>query len=140
MRQCKTLITFFLVITSLSVFADSSKDDSSQPEKTKLSSQIFEADDKEDKKSFSAKVKMIREMGDIEVFFEGKDKGPFMLPESSSLGLYKERLIKSQKSKNQNVKVKIEKDNITSVELDEATQNKTPKENVDSVIDSMLKK
>lgn len=116
--------------------------DSPQSKQSKgLSSDIYEKDPDEDKKSISAKVKLLREMGEIEVFFEGKDKGPYVLKEGPNLGLYKDRLMKSQKSKDQKANVKIEKDFIVSVELPEVKEKpKDSKSDVDSVLDSILKK
>lgn len=107
----------------------------------KLSADIYEKDANEDKKSLSSKVNFIREMGEIEVFFDGQDKGPYILKEGPNLGLYKDRLIKSQKSKELKVNVKVEKDYIVSVELSETKEKpKDSKSDVESVLDSVFKK
>ncbi len=119
---------------------DSPQVNPSSPSK-KLSADIYEKDTNEDKKNLNSKVSLIREMGEIEVFFEGQDKGPYILKEGPSLGLYKERLIKSQKSKEIKVNVKIEKDYIVSVELTETKEKpKDSKSDVESVLDSVFKK
>lgn len=107
----------------------------------KLSADIYEKDANEDKKILSSKVNFIREMGEIEVFFDGQDKGPYILKEGPNLGLYKDRLIKSQKSKELKVNVKVEKDYIVSVELSETKEKpKDSKSDVESVLDSVFKK
>lgn len=137
-------VLFFLSLNHSFAQSDSSaKNDSPQSNKQGkgLSSDIYEKDPDEDKKSINAKVTLIREMGDIEVFFDGKDKGPYILKEGPNLGLYKERLIKSQKSKDLKASVKIEKDYIVSVEVSEPKEKpKDAKSDVDSVLDSVFKK
>lgn len=135
----------FLIFIQPAVYAQDmgQKNDSPQsaPQKKGLSSEIYEKDSNEDNRTINAKVHLIREMGDIEVFFDGKDKGPYILKEGPNLGLYKERLIKSQKSKDLKASVKIEKDYIVSVEVSESKEKpKSQKSEVDSVLDSVFKK
>lgn len=135
---------FFLSLNHSFAQTDSSlNNDSPQSSKQSkgLSADIYEKDPNEDKKSINAKVTLIREMGDIEVFFDGKDKGPYILKEGPNVGLYKERLIKSQKSKDLKAAVKIEKDYIVSVDVIEVKEKpKDAKSDVDSVLDSVFKK
>lgn len=136
----------FLIFIQPAVYAQDmgQKHDSPQsasPKKGGLSSDIYEKDPTEDNRTINAKVHLIREMGDIEVFFDGKDKGPYILREGPNLGLYKERLIKSQKSKDLKASVKIEKDYIVSVEVSESKEKpQSQKSEVDSVLDSVFKK
>lgn len=140
------ILTFsILIFSQTAVFGQEtgSKNDSPQSSAPKkgLSTEIYEKDPNEDNKTINAKVNLIREMGDIEVFFDGKDKGPYILKEGPNLGLYKERLIKSQKSKDLKASVKIEKDYIVSVEVTENKEKpKSQKSDVDSVLDSVFKK
>lgn len=144
MRKLVLTFTFLLFSYSLVKAQDSShNNDSPQSNAPKkgLSTDIYEKDPNEDNKTISAKVNLIREMGDIEVFFDGKDKGPYILKEGPNLGLYKDRLIKSQKSKDLKASVKIEKDYIVSVEISENKEKpKSSKSDVDSVLDSVFKK
>lgn len=140
------ILTFAILIFSYSLAQaqdSGSTNDSPQSNTPKkgLSADIYEKDPNEDNKTINAKVNLIREMGDIEVFFDGKDKGPYILKEGPNLGLYKERLIKSQKSKDLKASVKIEKDYIVSVEVSENKEKpKNTKSDVDSVLDSVFKK
>lgn len=144
MRKLVLTFTFLLFSCSLVKAQDSSHNNDSpqsKPPKKGLSTDIYEKDPNEDNKTINAKVNLIREMGDIEVFFDGKDKGPYILKEGPNLGLYKERLIKSQKSKDLKASVKIEKDYIVSVEVSENKEKpKSSKSDVDSVLDSVFKK
>lgn len=112
---------------------------SQNPKSNSLSADIYEKEDSI--KSFSAHVNLIRETDVIEVFFDGKIKGPFVLKDNPNLGVFKERLAKSQKNKNQNVSVKVTDEAITSVELVETTApNANKKSDIDSVLDDILKK
>lgn len=104
----------------------------------KLNSDIYEKED--DTKTLTGKVKIIRDMESVEVFLETKPSGPFLLKEGPSLGLFKERLIKSQKSSNRTVTIKIKNDYIESVELAPESKKPDSKENMDSVLDSIFKK
>lgn len=141
------LLTLYWLLPSSALLAQESvqkhKVDSPQSVKSKkLSSDIYEKEPSQDKRTLSAKVKLVREYGEeIEVFLEGKDKGPFRLKEGPSLGLYKERLIKSQKSKDLKANISLNKDFIVSVEIPKAApQTNNSKSDVDSVLDSILKK
>lgn len=108
------------------------------PLESTLAVEIYEKE--ETVKSFSAHVSMIRETDTIEVFFDGKNKGPYILKDGPELGALKEKLIKSQKNKNQNVTVKVNEDVITSVDLVEIKAPTQKKSDIDSVLDDILKK
>ncbi len=112
-----------------------------QPSKTKskLNTQVFETDT--DAQSFSAKVKIVRDINsETEVFFEDKKHpGPYILSETlPSYGLFKARLQKSKKATGPLVKVMLDNDRIKSVEIDENSQPSSPSEK--DVINSLLKK
>ncbi|MBL7543534.1 MAG: hypothetical protein JNL11_06935 [Bdellovibrionaceae bacterium] len=109
------------------------------PKNSALSADIYEKEESSTV-SFSGRVNLIRETDIIEVFFDGKNKGPYVLKEGPSLGELKEKLIKSQKNKNQNVNVKITDDVITSVELTESKAPANKKSDLNSVLDDMIKK
>ncbi|GEM_PF-3505513 len=104
-----------------------------------LSADIYEKEDSA-VKSFTGHVNLIRETDTVEVFFDGKYKGPYLLKDDPNLGAFKEKLIKSQKNKNQNVTVKVSEDVITSVELVENKAPQQKKSDTDSVLDDILKK
>ncbi len=110
----------------------------SAPKKSGLSADIYEKEDSSF--SFTAHVNMIRETDVIEVFFEGKNKGPYLLKEGPNLGLYKERLAKSQKNKTQTVSVKTTDDVITAVEIVEIKKDEKKKSDYDAILDDILKK
>lgn len=121
----------FIFIVSLTVHSQ---------EKTGASADIYEKEESATK-SFSARVNMIRETDVIEVFFDGSSKGPFLLKDDPNLGIFKERLTKSQKNKSQSVNVQVKDEVITNVELAEAKaapQNK--KSDLNTVLDDILKK
>ena len=127
------LFTTFIIV-SLSSYAN----EGTGKKSTGMSTDIYEKED--DAKSFSAHVNLIRETDVIEVFFDGNNKGPYLLKDSPNLGLFKERLAKSQKNKNQNVTVKITDDVITDVEISEIKAKVQKKSDLDSVLDDILKK
>lgn len=128
---------FFYLLFSLSAYTEENNQIPNPQKSSTLSADIYEKT--QDTKSFSDKVNLIRESDTIEVFFQGKIKGPFVLKDGPELGLFKERLIKSQKSQNQKVTVKIVDDTITSVVLEESkSQNK--KDDMKGVLDDILKK
>lgn len=106
--------------------------------KAKLNTQVFEAES--DQQTFSGKVKIVRDIGETEVFFESsKNPGPYILPESlPSYGLYKARLEKSKKSGGPTLKVVVDNDRIKSVEIDESAKPSSTSEK--DVIDSLFKK
>jgi len=138
--------TSFFIVSLFSLNAvnaqESPKDgggEDASPKKVKpISADIYEQEDAV--KSFTGHVNLIRETDTIEVFFDGKNKGPFMLKEGPNLGAFKEKLIKSQKNKDQNVTVKITDDTITSVEIVEIKAAEKKKSDMDSVLDDILKK
>lgn len=104
-----------------------------------LSADIYEKEESAIK-SFTGHVSLIRETDTIEVFFDGKNKGPYILKDDPNLGVFKEKLIKSQKNKNQNVTVKVNEDVITGVDLVEIKSQQQKKSDTDSVLDDILKK
>lgn len=142
-QPARSLLTTLFFIASLSsalVYGhegDSDQRDTAKKPKP-LSADIYEKEDTV--KSFSAHVNLIRETDTIEVFFDGNNKGPYILKDDPNLGVFKEKLIKSQKNKNQNVTVKINEDVITSVELTENKAATQKKSDMDSVLDDILKK
>lgn len=141
LKQVSFLVTFTnLILLSTSVYAHDGTTGAAKSKST-LSADIYEKEDTT--VSFSSRPTLIRETDIIEVFFEGKNKGPYILKDGPSLGLFKERLIKSQKNKNQSVNIKINDDVITSVDLAEAKaapSEEKKKSDLDSVLDDMLKK
>ncbi len=142
----RLMITFIFIVSLFPLNAvnaqESPKDGGNEegmPKKAKaMSADIYEQEDSI--KSFSGHVNLIRETDTIEVFFDGKNKGPYILKEGPNLGAFKEKLIKSQKNKNQNVTVKVNDDAITSVELVEIKAVEKKKSDMDSVLDDILKK
>jgi hypothetical protein len=134
-----------LIIVSLSLHAESDGEKTDKktaaPQAAKshgLSADVYEKEDSIT--SFSAHVNMIRETDVIEVFFDGKNKGPYLLKDDPNLGAFKERLAKSQKNKNQTVTVKVNDDVITNVELTEIKAVEKKKSDLDSVLSDILKK
>lgn len=131
-----------VIIVALSAFSQEGSEKSapatSAPKKSVLSADIYEKEDSSS--SFTAHVNLIRETDVLEVFFDGKNKGPYLLKDNASLGLFKERLSKSQKNKAQTVTVKITDEVITSVELVEIKKAEKKNGDLDSVLDDILKK
>jgi hypothetical protein len=143
LRRLMTTLIFIVALIYLNpVNAQDNPKDSGEegmPKKAKaMSADIYEKEDAA--KSFSGHVSLIRETDTIEVFFDGKNKGPYILKDDPNLGVFKEKLIKSQKNKNKNVTVKISDDAITSVELVEIKAAEKKKSDMDSVLDDILKK
>ncbi len=101
--------------------------------------QIYEKEEST-KGSFTAHVTTIRESETVEVFFDGKNKGPYILKDDPNLGVFKEKLVKSQKKKDQTVNVKTTDDVITGVELVEVKAAEKKKSDLDSVLSDILKK
>ncbi len=137
LRQFSFLVTFLIALT---LTAQDNGDTAPKKNKSTLSADIYEKEDSSS--SFTAAVKLIRETDVIEVFFDSpKNKGPYLLKDSPNLGVFKERLSKSQKNKGQTVIVNLADDVITNVELTEkkAAEEKK-KSDLDSVLDDMLKK
>ena len=141
----RQLSLYFFIIVSLSLKAqeggesdEDKKSDLKAKTKSKLSADIYEKEDTT--LSFSAPVKLIRDSDVVEVFFEGKYKGPYILKNDPNIGVFKERLIKSQKNKKQSVSVKVVDDVITGVELIEQKTTEKKKDDMDSVLDDILKK
>ena len=134
-------LTLFLIVSLASlesVQAQEGGGDSTSKKSKALSADIYEKEESA-VKSFTGRVNLIRETDTIEVFFDGKNKGPYILKDDPNLGAFKEKLVKSQKNKNQNVTVKLSEDVITGVELVEI---KAPekKSDTESVLDDILKK
>lgn len=128
-----------IIIVSLSSYAEDEGSEKKTPKTSnKISADIYEKEDTSS--AFSAHVNLIRETDVIEVFFNGKNKGPYLLKDNPNLGVFKERLAKSQKNKNQTVTVKIVDDVITSVELVEVKATEKKKSDLDSVLGDILKK
>jgi len=140
LRQ-STLALFFIVSLSTLdfVYAQDGNGDAGSKKPKVLSTDIYEKEESA-VKSLTGHVNLIRETDTIEVFFDGKDKGPFLLKDDPNLGVFKERLVKSQKNKNQNVTVKVTEGVITSVELVENKAPQQKKSDTDSVLDDILKK
>ncbi|OYZ15213.1 MAG: hypothetical protein B7Y39_16460 [Bdellovibrio sp. 28-41-41] len=144
LRRPMTTLIFIVSFFSLNAVnaQDTPKDGGAEegmPKKAKaMSADIYEKEDAVT--SFTGHVNLIRETDTIEVFFDGKNKGPYILKEGPSLGAFKEKLIKSQKNKNQNVTVKVTDDAITSVEIVEIKAVEKKKSDMDSVLDDILKK
>jgi hypothetical protein len=139
MIAMSTILRQYLIIGIFMVSLPSFADDANDKKQKAMSADIYEKEEPATK-SFSGRVNMIRETDTIEVFFDGKHKGPFILKDDPNLGLFKERLAKSQKNKNQNVSVKISDEVITSVELVEIKAPANKKSDMDSVLDDILKK
>tara|TARA_B110001454_G_scaffold219202_1_gene252017 strand:+ start:109692 stop:110135 length:444 start_codon:yes stop_codon:yes gene_type:complete len=140
LRRLLTSVFFIVSVSSVNaVNAQEGGSDPTPPKKSQtMSADIYEKEDSV--KSFSGHVNLIRETDTIEVFFDGKNKGPYILKDDPNLGAFKEKLIKSQKNKNQNVTVKISEDVITGVELVEIKAAEKKKSDIDSVLDDILKK
>lgn len=140
LRQATLLLFFIVSLASVeSVQAQEGGGEGNSKKPKAMSADIYEKEESA-VKSFTGHVNLIRETDTIEVFFDGKNKGPYILKDDPNIGVFKERLIKSQKNKNQNVTVKINEDTITSVEL---VENKAPQEkksDIDSVLGDILKK
>lgn len=129
------IIPIFLALLTVQSWAQQSK----SKLKTKLNTQVFEAES--DEQSFSGKVRIVRDStSDTEVFFEEKKhNGPYILSENlPSYGLFKARLEKSKKTGGPMVKVQIDNDHIKSVEIEESKERPTPNEK--DVINSLFKK
>lgn len=139
--EMRWLLLLGVIMVSLSARTDdgAEKPGDKPPNKpNNLTADVYEKEDAS--VSFSAHVNLIRETDVIEVFFDGKNKGPFLLKDGPNIGLFKERLTKSQKKKEQNVTVKATEDVITSVELVEIKDQEKKKSDLDSVLDDILKK
>ena len=134
-----------IIIVSLSTHSEEegekSDKKSAAPQAAKshgLSTDVYEKE--ESASSFTAHVNLIRETDVIEVFFDGKNKGPYLLKDDPNLGVFKERLAKSKKNKNQNVTVKVADEVITNVEIVEIKATEKKKSDLDSVLSDILKK
>lgn len=127
---------FFGLVSFLAIFT-SSQSASAKDKKSHFNSNVYEQESSEE--SFSARVKIIRDLGETEVLFENaKNGGPYTLRSNSpNFGLYKTRLEKSRKS-GLPVKVTIDNDTIKSVEIEEAKE-RTPANEKD-ILNSILKK
>lgn len=136
LRRLMTTLVF--IVSLFSVNTVYGQDDSTPKKAKAMSADIYEKEDVV--KSFSGHVNLIRETDTVEVFFDGKNKGPYVLKEGPNLGAFKEKLIKSQKNKSQNVTVKVSEDAITSVEIVEIKPVDKKKSDMDSVLDDILKK
>ncbi|MEK6773250.1 MAG: hypothetical protein AABY64_04870 [Bdellovibrionota bacterium] len=144
LRQIKSCINLkhtFLILILAGTFISSLTlaQPSKAKSKPKLNTQVFETDT--DDQSFSAKVKIVRDINsETEVFFEDKKHpGPYILSETlPSYGLFKARLEKSKKATGPLVKVMLDNDRIKSVEIDENSQPSSPSEK--DVIKSLFKK
>ncbi|MBL7555155.1 MAG: hypothetical protein JNM24_04975 [Bdellovibrionaceae bacterium] len=136
LRQAALALLF---IVSFCVVESAHAQDGGAKKSKGLSADIYEKEDSA-VKSFTGHVNLIRETDTVEVFFDGKYKGPYLLKDDPNLGAFKEKLIKSQKNKNQNVTVKVSEDVITSVELVENKAPQQKKSDTDSVLDDILKK
>ena len=95
LRQ-STLALFFIVSLSTLdfVYAQDGNGDAGSKKPKVLSTDIYEKEESA-VKSLTGHVNLIRETDTIEVFFDGKDKGPFLLKDDPNLGVFKERLVKS---------------------------------------------
>lgn len=137
----RAIVRLFLIVSLVAFKSVNAQESDGTPRSQKpkgLNADIYEKEEAA-VTSFTGHVNLIRETDTIEVFFDGKNKGPYVLKDDPNLGAFKEKLVKSQKNKNQNVTVKIREDVITSVELAEI---KTPekKSDTESVLDDILKK
>ncbi len=105
--------------------------------KSRFNSQIYESEPTEQR--FSAKVKLLRDMDETEVFFESSSNGgPYILSSKNpNIGMYKARLEKSRK-KGLPVNVVVDNDHIKSVEIVEAKERVPASEK--ELIDSIFKK
>lgn len=110
----------------------------SQSKKSKTSTQVYEKESTEE--SFTAKVSVVREIQEeTEVFFEGPKKGPYVLPDGPSHGLFMERLEKSKKSSGPQVKVTIDNDRIQSVDILEKKEAEGAVVNEEELMKSIYK-
>lgn len=140
LRQAALALLFIVSLNGVkSVQAQEGSGEASTKKSKGLSADIYEKEESA-VKSFTGHVNLIRETDTVEVFFDGKYKGPYILKDDPNLGVFKERLIKSQKNKNQNVTVKVNEDVITGVELVENKAPQQKKSDTDSVLDDILKK
>ena len=141
--ELRRLISIGFIIVSLFAHSEdisdkkatTESDDKPKPAPT----EIYEKEEST-KGSFTAHVTTIRESETVEVFFDGKNKGPYILKDDPNLGVFKERLVKSQKKKDQTVNVKTTDDVITGVELVEVKATEKKKSDLDSVLSDILKK
>lgn len=108
-------------------------------QKSKLNTQVFESEGQAN--TFTGKVRIIRDnTSETEVFFEDKkNPGPYTLSDKiPSYGLFKERLQKSKKTGGPKVKVNIDNDQITGVDIDGSATSETVNEK--DLINSVFKK
>jgi hypothetical protein len=108
------------------------------PPKSKAPIQVFEKEDSEE--TFTAKVSVVREIQEeIEVFFEGNKKGPYILPDGPHHGLYMQRLEKSKKSSGPMVKVTIDNDRLQSVDIVEKKESEGPQVSEEDLMKKIYK-
>ncbi|MES3039336.1 MAG: hypothetical protein V4736_15615 [Bdellovibrionota bacterium] len=120
---------FLILIFSISLSSHALAEGPAAPAAAKKPSKnIYEREN--DSKSFTAKVRVIREIqGETEVFFESSTaSGTYYLPAAAKdYGLMKNRLRKSLAPQGPKVQVTAdESDKINSVEIEEAPAKTTP--------------
>lgn len=123
-KLAMTLMTFFLTEqVTLGQTTPKGKTSATSGHANTLKSKNFFEPDEDSAKSFSAKVKIVREIaGDTEIMFaDEKLKGVYVLPNTNSnFGIYYNRLVKSSQPEGMPVMVTVDDNrNITKVEFPE---------------------